>query len=361
MNGFEVRPVPRAGLIGRLLGRRNKEHAFLEVKNLLARTPIPDVSPGSIEAILATYRLKPASARAGLCAVYGTVLEYFVRDLELSDAEVSALRRLRDLFGLRQRDIAEIEASVLAGIYRREFQTALADKRLTPEEKERLDTIVRQLRIPREVYEPIFKEDGTAVVLRVFNEACADRRLSPDEEQQLAALAKDLGATLKQDDATLAALERFRLLWRLEQGGALPSIPVPIRLQREECCHVSVPASHHEFRTVTRAFRYSGPTARIKIAKGISWRLGQINLERVTDEVLTQLDSGTLYVTNKRLLFDGTRKTAQIPFKKVMRFTPYQNGIRVEKDSGKDQFFACTTDIEVLSVILDSALAASTE
>lgn len=359
MNGLQVVELKQAGMIARLTGRKVKENAYLEIHNRLATTPIQEIPPDAVELILAEYDLTLVDTRPRLKELYTTVLRYFVHDRELSDAEVEDLRRLRDLFGLTDRDVREIETAVLHPIYRGELQAALADQHLTPEEKVRLDALARRLRLPDDVVQTIYKEDTTALLQRVLNQATADRRLSPEEEGQLAALADNLGAKIAYDAATLAALDRCRLLWRIEQGD-LPDVPVPIRLQRGERCHANIPAaSHYELRRVTRAIRYAGPTARIKIVKGLYWRMGQISLDRVTQEVLTLLDTGTLYVTSKRFLFDGAKKNTSIPLGRIINFTVYQNGIQVEKDSGKDQFFECEGDLELLGVIMGAALTAS--
>lgn len=358
MNGLEVVELEQAGMIARLTRRKVKENAHLEIHNRLATTPTQEIPPDAVELILSEYDLTLVDARPRLKELYTTVLRYFLHDRDLSDAEVEDLRRLRDLFGLTDRDVREIEAAVLHPIYRRELQAALADQQLMPEEKARLDTLARRLRLPDEVAQEIYKEDATALLQRVLNQATADRRLSPEEEGQLAALADNLGAKIAYESATLAVLDRCRLQWRIEQGD-LPNIQVPIRLQRGEQCRATIATSHHELRTVTRAIRYAGPTARIKIVKGLYWRMGQISLDRVTQEVLTLLDTGTLYVTSKRFLFDGAKKNTSIPLGRIINFTVYQNGIQVEKDSGKDQFFECEGDLELLGVILGAALTAS--
>ena len=101
----------------------------------------------------------------------------------------------------------------------------------------------------------------------------------------LAALAKSLGVTIKHDESTAALVARFRLLGQIEHGD-LPSVDVPI-LQRE-VCYFSGPAAHHEIKVVTKRVNYSGPTASIRIMKGVRWRVGSISTQKVTTDVMTQ-------------------------------------------------------------------------
>ena len=90
--------------------------------------------------------------------------------------------------------------------------------------------------------------------------------------------------------------------------------------------------------------------------KGLSWRYGQVTINRITTEELKQIDTGTLYITNKRLLFNGSVRNVSVTFKKILQFTLYKDGLRIEKDSGRDQYFLGTGDLEVIGAILESAL-----
>jgi hypothetical protein len=153
-------------------------------------------------------------------------------------------------------------------------------------------------------------------------------------------------------------LDRFRLLWRIENG-ELPQLTPPIRLQRSEHCHATIPAVHDELRTRTRAIRYAGPAVRVRIVKGVYYRAGSAAIDRVTDEVMHEIDRGTLYATSKRLILDGSRKTTSIPYSKINNVTRYDDGIVVEKDNGKDQVFRCDGDVEVFAATLTGAMRRS--
>lgn len=108
---------------------------------------------------------------------------------------------------------------------------------------------------------------------------------------------------------------------------------------------------------MTRSIRYHGPTARIRIAKGVYWRVGSISPTRVTEEMLAPLDWGTLYITNRRLLFDGSKKSATIQLSKIINFTLYRDGIGIEKETGKDQIVQFDGEVEIAGAILGAALA----
>jgi hypothetical protein len=93
--------------------------------------------------------------------------------------------------------------------------------------------------------------------------------------------------------------------------------------------------------------------------KGLSWRYGQVSVSRVTTEELKQIDSGTLYVTSKRLLFNGVSKNLNVPYKKIIQFTLYKDGIQIQKDAGRDQYYLGSADLELLGAILEATIKKS--
>src|SRR5712692_8153618 len=106
------------------------------------------------------------------------------------------------------------------------------------------------------------------------------------------------------------------------------SVARPVTRASHRACTNSAPLQRRSL-TTDRA-------GRIRIMKGLSWRYGYVNVNRVTTEQLRELDSGTLLVTNKRLLFNGSRKNVSVPLKRVIHFTLFKDAIQIEKDCGKD-------------------------
>ncbi len=47
--------------------------------------------------------------------------------------------------------------------------------------------------------------------------------------------------------------------------------------------------------------------------KGVRWRVGSISTQKVTTDVMTQSSTGSLYITSKRVFFDGAKKNMSIP------------------------------------------------
>ena len=143
--------------------------------------------------------------------------------------------------------------------------------------------------------------------------------------------------------------------WIIENGD-LPVLDAGINFQKSEICYYKAMADWHELRTVTKRINYAGPSARIKIMKGLSYRVGSVSVERITSEHLQHLDSGILYVTNKRIIFTGQKKNANIKLDKILSVTPYSNGIEVVKDAGRSPVFLVPYNADILSMTLSRVI-----
>lgn len=358
MDGFARVPLEQPGFVGRLLGRRPKQNALRAIHNSLADHAPRELTAADVENVLSEYELPRNEAADGLRTLYRTALEYRVRDLRLSDEEMADLQHLRYVPGLEEAVANGVESELLREKYRNALKSAIADGHLSEAERATLDAVAVNFSLPADVKASIYKDEVQAVVQEAFNRAIADERLTAEEEERLAAMTASLGVTMTHDENTRRRIERCRLLAQIENG-QLPKVSTDLLLQRGETCHARFDCSLHELRTVTRAVAYHGPSGRIRIMKGLSWRYGYVNVHRVTNEQLKSIGSGTLLITNKRLLFNGRTRNVSLPLTRIVHFALFTDGLQIEKDRGKDQFFRGAGDLELTGAILETCLRQS--
>lgn len=130
----------------------------------------------------------------------------------------------------------------------------------------------------------------------------------------------------------------------------LPVIAAPFALQKGEVCHWAAPAAWYELRAQRKA-SYSGLSYSIPIAKGLRYRVGTINLEGGRKE-LRRLDSGMLYLTNKRVFFDGQEKNTSLPYRSVAGVSIERFGLVLERQSGKSIHLEFSHDSPGAGVII---------
>lgn len=69
-----------------------------------------------------------------------------------------------------------------------------------------------------------------------------------------------------------------------------------------------------------------------RICKGVYYRTGGSKGHPVEHSTMQSLGTGTLYVTNKNLIFHSVMKGAKIPYKKIIGVTPYSDGLEINRD-----------------------------
>jgi hypothetical protein len=355
MNGiFDVRPLGRPGFLRRLFGRSLPRNAYVEIGNLLATRNWNEIEPGDLAELLKKHGAKKFD-RAQAERLLAKAVKSFVSDEVLADSEIVALQRLRDLFGISDKELREITKQIVHPIYRKALDAALNDQDLTEWEREWLESLRKGLRLDESEAREMWDRTAKPVFDQRLQRAVQDRRLDPDELASLDALAKNFHISVDVNSANHEQLARFRWFWLMENG-TFPEVPAPIALQKKEICHFSASTTLYEMRTETVRVNYSGPSARIRIMKGVYYRVGSVQAQRVTRDVLREIDTGTLYVTNKRILFDGSRKNMGIRLANVFAILPYSDAVEIEKVSGRNPIFT-VPDPEWLGILLSSLLA----
>jgi hypothetical protein len=81
----------------------------------------------------------------------------------------------------------------------------------------------------------------------------------------------------------------------------------------------------------------------LRIMKGVYYRVGSFKGHPVvsTTTSMEHIDTGILGITDKHLYFLGSRNSFRIPYKKIVSFIPYDDGIAVHRDAAnaKPQIF----------------------
>lgn len=331
---FTRRDLKPEGFFGRLFGS-NKANALIELNNALAKAAsVRDVRLETIDALNRKYRIEiDRKFHSQLAEMYHAFLRACLADRTFTQEEIDDIWHLKALFGISDIEHEKMYEVEALAAYATDLRAALKDSKFTEQEKSALERLSAYLRIPESLRRATFDGIAKAVVQQKATEITADNQLSPQEEAEFLTLCRSLGVdpAIKTSNVDL---DQMRLLWRLNNAPLQP-LAVHLHLQRDEECYHCVNVNWYEPRRITRRISYGGPSLRIKIMKGVYWNTGSYGVQRHTEDVLTHIDSGTLYLTNKRVLFDGAVKNNTIRLSKILDITPYSDGIGIEKDTGK--------------------------
>jgi hypothetical protein len=108
---------------------------------------------------------------------------------------------------------------------------------------------------------------------------------------------------------------------------------LPFNFQKsEKLVWVFKGVKYYEEKTRTR---YSGGSkgVNIRVAKGLYYRTGGFKAERIQSSETVHADTGFLGVTDKHIYFAGSSKRFRIPYKKIVAFEPFSDGIGVQRDA----------------------------
>ncbi len=145
-------------------------------------------------------------------------------------------------------------------------------------------------------------------------------------------------------------------MWRIAHG-ELEVVKPRINLPSGESCYFMHEIEWYETRCQRIAATYSGLTMRRKIADGIYWRTGAIGINPVIRDALVQIDAGRIHITNRRLLFTGSTKNISIKLNRILDFTRYSDGVKIDKDAGKNPVLVFDESIDVFCAILARVIA----
>lgn len=353
MNSIYIqKPQIKQSLFNKLFGILPKENATIEINNILASINIIDVKAEQINDVFTKYKVGNNSKfKNSLYDIYKAFLKHCLNDKVLTEQESFELKHLKSILGLTDYDANRMFNELAEEIYKKSFNEVISDGIVDNSEKELLEKMKSNLCLSDEIAAKIEKESKQKFISTFLDTAVSDRRLSPDEINEYEALCKNLDIQVNMDNQTMAIWDKYKLYWIVENGD-IPEIEVSIALQKAEKCYFKTHTDLLEFRTVTQRINYSGVTYRVKIAKGLYYRVGSIKPQRITSEHLVNIDSGTLYLTNKRLIFVGLRKNSTIKIDKILSVTPYSDGVEIIKDSGKNPVYKFNADSELFTMIL---------
>lgn len=355
---FTKQELVEPNLVQKMFGRQPKENAEVEINNLLANheSTLHEVTSLNIFEIAAKYKINiDKNNETFRIVLFRKYLTHCLKDKHLDEQEISSLKHLQQILLIDEKVTKSLLENEAQKIYGEKLHEIVESGTMNDQEKSTLERIKANLQLPDDIAQNIYKNITGDYLKKFFKGAIEDERLSPDEERELNKIADRLNIKPDIDEKTNKLLDTYRLYWQIENG-ELPQIESDINLKSGELLHFMCYVKWNEYRRVPKRVNYGGPTGRIKIAKGLYYRYGSIGYQNVSSEEMQTVDSGYCYLTNKRLIFTGSRGNKTIPLSKILSYKPYKNGIDVQKDSGKSPFLEFEKNTIVGAMILGRLL-----
>lgn len=135
----------------------------------------------------------------------------------------------------------------------------------------------------------------------------------------------------------------------LSADDTLPIVSSNVMLSNGEVCHYCGAATHVKTKNVVVGYSGGSRGTSIRIAKGMSVRLGAHKAAPVRGDV-QERTPGVLSITNKRVVFSGNKGAFDKKITALSAVTPYQNGIAFQ--FGDQQYPLETSEPEYVYEIL---------
>jgi len=174
---------------------------------------------------------------------------------------------------------------------------------------------------------------------RAVDAALEDDVFTSDEERSLVEFAATMG--LSQDDLDVRGaymrVVKAAVIRDVLDGGLPQRLgfdgPLPFNLQKGEVVVWVFPGvTYHEQQTRTE---YVGGSQGMSVCvmSGVYYRVGGFRGHPVQTSGTVSVSNGLLGVTDKHIYFASPQKTFRIKYDKIVAFTPYSDGIGLQRDA----------------------------
>lgn len=196
------------------------------------------------------------------------------------------------------------------------------------------------------------------VYLKAYQVVTRQGAVSEQQENELAVIQAYLEIADAEIPAPQADLARHRLLRHI-QSGELPTMPVSgLVLQRSEVAYWVEPAVLLEERVVSRRYEGGYQGISIRIARGLSYRVGASRGNLISETGVVPVSAGELIITSKRVVFRGDKKGFNSRLDKLVDIHLFVDGVRLTDGSGKPRTFRFVSknNAEIFGAILSYAI-----
>lgn len=231
---------------------------------------------------------------------------------------------------------------------------AASDGRLTEQEIAQIDLGRGQLGLTDDDLKQIRVQAYSAALAA----ATSDGKVTADEESELIKLQAYFKIPDSEIDKPKQQLARFRLLAEIQEGN-LPTTNVQnVIFQKGEQAHWSEAGDILEERVVGRRYVGGSSGVSIRIAKGVSYRVGAHRGNIVADKAVVAVSSGDFIITSKRAIFRGDKKSFALAIPKLLDVNFFSNGVRLTDDKGKPRTvkFETRGNVDIVGAVLSRVI-----
>ena len=129
---------------------------------------------------------------------------------------------------------------------------------------------------------------------------------------------------------------------------SLKTVNSPVILKKNEEAYLSLPNIKLSEPRAVRVSKSGGVGTSYRVAKGFTVHSGSGQSRSVSHDEIMGIDTGTFVITNKRLVFVGSKKSVNIDLKKILSINIFKDGISIQRENKqKIEYFTGTNKSEM--------------
>ena len=235
-----------------------------------------------------------------------------------------------------------------------EKKRLLEKERVSAEKKADRDRILKEITLKKEINEnqteALKKQEKPELInfyLEVLSKFESDGEMEKNEIITLQKMKDALGLT-NQEVSFEERVIPYIYAYLIKNENTLPPVHLNIGdgmsnviLKKGEEIKYVAQVSLKESRVVRVGYEGGSHGVSIRIAKGLSYRVGSHRGQIKKEEQMVETSSGYLMITNKRVLlhpFPG-HKSISVPLEKIISYNCFENGIEIYKDGQEKSYF----------------------
>lgn len=148
-----------------------------------------------------------------------------------------------------------------------------------------------------------------------------------DEEMELNEIQKFLMIPDSEIVESKEDLARIRILTEIKNGTPPLQSSVNVILKKNETTYWQENVSLLEVRVTGRSYQGGSRGVNLRLAKGVSFRVGNKRGSQVSEKSIVSVASGNFIITNKRIMFNNIEKSFDIRLDKIIGLNFADDGI----------------------------------
>lgn len=328
----KVKPVEMS-FLQKLFNQLPTENAIIEFNNLLASHRIQNITSDQVKNIELKYSIVlNTEFNLNMQEFFAVYWNQYLRHEDSNSDSENELNHFIQILNLNTTTTSFLQRKLGEVWYQEVITTSLTSRRFYPDDLLKLERLRQKARLPGPIAEQILNDAKLVVVESYVTTLNSKNQCSPTEEAELDAMMVNFCVPAETIKQIKEKLQKSKYYWELEHL-PLKSISVKATLQRNETCFLQMNmVKWYETRSAGHGTK-------------------QFEL----------INEGSLYLTNKRLLFEGNKKTSIITFDRIKNISLQTNGITIHKDKGKEPVLAFKSDSYLFDLVLKRLLKESRE